>query len=118
MAALFPNPKDLLRPGQFARIRLTRVRRAALLVPQRAVSELQGNYQVLVVDAGNRVHLRPVQVGPVSGLMWIIDSGVQAGERVVAEGLQKARDGVIVNPRPYAPAVSTNAEPVAVAAPR
>ena len=104
MAAVFPNPKDLLRPGQFARIRLTRIRHAALLVPQRAVSELQGNYQLLVVDAANRAHLRAVKVGPVSGAMWIIESGVQAGERVIVEGLQKARDGMTVNPRPYVPA--------------
>ncbi len=117
MAALFPNPDDLLRPGQFARIRLTRVRHAALLVPQRAVGELQGNYQVVVVGADNRAHLRPVQVGPVAGALWIIESGLQKGESVVAEGLQKAKDGMLVNPQPYTPAVTTNATPDA-AAPR
>jgi RND family efflux transporter MFP subunit len=97
--ATFPNPKHLLRPGQFGRVRaVTRVARRALLVPQRAVTELQGTYQVAVVTDDNRAQIRPVQVGERVGDLWIVESGVKAGERVVAEGVQKVRDGAPVRP--------------------
>lgn len=93
----FPNPQNFLRPGQFGRLRAAPdVRHGALLVPQRAVSELQGNYQLAVVGAGNQVSIRPVRVGDRAGPMWIVESGVKAGELVVVEGLQKVQNGVTV----------------------
>lgn len=102
VAALFPNPGNLLRPGQYARIRaVTKTHEGALLVPQRAVSELQGNYQVVVVKADNVAEIRPVQVGERIGSMWIISRGLQPGERVVVEGLQKLKAGMAVTPTPY-----------------
>ncbi len=95
--ALFPNPENALRPGQFARVRVKfDVKRDALLVPQRAVSELQGTYQVAVVDAENKVHIQPVRVGERSGSLWIIQEGLRPGQRVVVEGLQKVREGTLV----------------------
>ncbi len=103
VAAIFPNPGNLLRPGQYARVRaVTKTHAGALLVPQRAVSELQGNYQVAVVKPDSTVELRPVQVGERIGSMWIISRGLQPGERVVVEGLQKLKAGMTVTPAPYA----------------
>jgi membrane fusion protein, multidrug efflux system len=97
---LFPNPRNVLRPGQYARIRtIIRTRRGALLVPQKAVSELQGNYQVAVVGSDNKVQIRPVKVGERAGTDWIIEQGLKPGERVVAEGVQKVRGGMTVNPK-------------------
>lgn len=97
----FPNPGNILRPGQFGRIRaLTTLNQNALLVPQRAVSELQGRYQVAVVDGSNRVTISNVQVGDRVGEMWVISSGLKPGERVVSEGTTKVRDGTVVNPKP------------------
>jgi membrane fusion protein (multidrug efflux system) len=102
LIGLFPNPNFLLRPGQFARVRAqTQIRKGALLVPQRAVSELQGSYQVATVDAQNKVHIRPVKVGERFGSDWIIDQGLQPGDRVIAEGTQKAKEGAVVNPQPF-----------------
>jgi len=93
----FPNPQNFLRPGQFGRLRAAPdVRHGALLVPQKAVSELQGSYQVAVVGADNKVSLRPVTVGDRAGPMWIVESGVKAGELVVVEGLQKVQNGATV----------------------
>ena len=101
----FPNPHHLLRPGLYARVRAqTAVLKGALLVPQQAVSELQGSYQVVVVGADNRVTLRSVQVGQTVGSMWVITAGLKPGERVVAEGTQKARPGALVIPKPFVPA--------------
>jgi RND family efflux transporter MFP subunit len=98
LEARFPNPDNTLRPGEFVRVRVKfDVRRGALLVPQIAVSELQGAYQVAVVDADSKVHIQRVQVGERSGDRWIIEQGVQAGQRVVVEGLQKIREGMVVN---------------------
>ena len=95
--ALFPNPGNALRPGEFARVRVKfDLKHDALLVPQRAVSELQGSYQVAVVDADNKVHIQPVQVGDRSGNLWIIEEGLHPGQRVVVEGIQKVREGVTV----------------------
>jgi membrane fusion protein (multidrug efflux system) len=96
----FPNPRNLLRPGQYARIRaLTETLKNAMLVPQSAMIELQGSYQVAVVGTDNRVHMTPVEVGPTMGKMWVITSGVAPGARVVSEGTQSVRDGEVVNPK-------------------
>lgn len=100
VAASFPNPGNILRPGQFGRIRtLTSQRNGALLVPQRAVTELQGKYQVAVVAAGNKVQLRNISLGPAEGPRYVVDSGLSAGEYVVVEGLAKAMDGSTVTPK-------------------
>jgi len=102
IAGLFANPDNTLRPGQYARVRLSvRSTPGALLVPQRAVSELQGSYQVAVVGGDNKVNIRGVKVADRVGAQWIVSEGLHTGERVVAEGLQKIRDGVTVNPIPY-----------------
>jgi RND family efflux transporter MFP subunit len=104
LAVLFANPGNILRPGQYAKVRTaTRVQSGALLVPQRAVSELQGNYQVAVVDPENKVSIRTVKVGDRIGTTWIINEGLKPGERVVAEGVQKVRADSQVNPKPFAP---------------
>ncbi len=102
VAALFPNPGNVLRPGQFAKVRAqTTVKKGALLVPQRAVSELQGGYQVAVVDVDNKVTMRPVKVAERVDSLWVIDEGLKPGEQVVAEGLQKVREGTIVTTKPF-----------------
>jgi RND family efflux transporter MFP subunit len=93
----FPNPNNILRPGQFGRVRAAGdVRSGALLVPQRSVSELQGSYQVAVVSNDNKVSMRPVTVGERVGALWVVESGVKPGELVIVEGLQKVRDGSTV----------------------
>lgn len=103
VAALFPNPGNILRPGQYGRIRTSiRTKEGALLIPQRAVTEMQGAYQVAVVGAENRIAIRTVKTGDRVGAKWIIDEGLKPGERVVAEGVQKVRPGSPVNPKPYA----------------
>ena len=100
--ALFPNPGNALRPGQFARVRVKfDTRKGALLVPQRAVSELQGSYQVVVVDSDNKAHIRPIKVGERSGALWMIEEGLKPGERVVVEGIQKVKEGATVTPKPF-----------------
>ena len=102
LAGLFPNPGNILRPGGYARVRaVVQTQHEALLVPQRAVSELQGGYQVAVVDSDNKVTIRPVTVGPQVDTRWVIASGLNPGERVIAEGVQKVRTGVRVNPKPF-----------------
>jgi membrane fusion protein (multidrug efflux system) len=103
LAGLFPNPGNSLRPGQYGRVRTAmRVETGALLVPQRAVSELQGSYQIAVVNPDNKVNIRTVMVGDRIGSDWLITSGLKPGERVVAEGVQKVRPGMLVNPKPFA----------------
>ncbi|HEY3990966.1 MAG TPA: efflux RND transporter periplasmic adaptor subunit [Acidobacteriaceae bacterium] len=103
VAAAFANPQSLLRPGQYGRVRAqTNLERGALLVPQRAVTELQGSYQVAVVNADNKVHIQPVQVGQQVGADWIIASGLKPGEQVVTEGTGKLADGIPVHPHPAA----------------
>src|SRR6185436_14649767 len=90
VASLFPNPNGALRPGQFGRIRVKfEQANAALLVPQKAVNELQGHYQVAVVDTENKVHIQPVRVGERAGTFWVVQEGLKPGERVIVEGLQK-----------------------------
>src|SRR5215468_2383375 len=102
LAGIFPNPGNTLRPGQYARIRaITSIRESALLVPQRAVTELQGSYRVAVVSNDNKVNIRPVKVGPRVGTMWVIEDGLKPDERVVAEGTQKVRAEATVNPIPF-----------------
>ncbi len=100
--AVFPNPGNVLRPGGFGRVSaVVGIQRGALLVPQRAVSELQGGYLVAVVGQDHRISIRPVKPGPRVGALWIIMEGLKPGERVVAEGTQKVRDGLVVNPKPF-----------------
>ena len=102
--ALFPNANFVLRPGQYGRVRAqTQTRTNALIVPQRAVAELQGTYQVALVSETNSVHLQSVKVGEQVGANWIIENGLKAGDRVVVEGTQKAKEGTVVNPKPFDP---------------
>ncbi len=99
IAGIFPNPNNLLRPGGYGRIHASaRTQEGALLVPQKAVIELQGSYQVAVVGTDNKVSIRPIKVADRVGKLWIVTEGLKAGERVVVEGLQKVRDGAPVNP--------------------
>lgn len=101
VAALFSNPGNVLRPGQFARVRaLLRHKRGALLVPQRAVSELQGGYQVAVVNADATIDIRKVKPAERVDSLWVIDEGLNPGDTVVTEGVQKVRQGQKVLPRP------------------
>jgi len=96
---LFPNPGNLLRPGQYAKVRAeTSVDRGALLVPQRAVNELQGGYQVAVVGPDDKADVRNVQVGQRLGSLWVIDRGLRPGERVVVDGFSRAKAGAVVKP--------------------
>jgi RND family efflux transporter MFP subunit len=102
IAGAFANPGNILRPGQYAKVRAeTQVLKGALLVPQRAVSQLQGSAQVAVVGDDNKVTIRTVQTGERIDTMWVIRSGLRAGDRVVAEGVQKVRDGSVVTPTPF-----------------
>ena len=101
LQGLFPNPGNILRPGQYARVRaITTTRKGALLVPQRAVTELQGSYQVAVVGNDNKVIIRPVKVGERAGTEWIIEEGLKPGEKVIAEGIQRVKAGMTVSPKP------------------
>lgn len=111
--ARFPNPTQLLRPGQYGRARfVSEVKQGALLVPQRAVQELQNLYSVAVVGGDDTVTFRNVEVGPRVGELWVIEKGLEPGERVIVEGLQRARDGLKVNPQPVtAAAAQGTAEP-------
>ncbi|MFO1417161.1 MAG: efflux RND transporter periplasmic adaptor subunit [Methylotetracoccus sp.] len=111
LATLFPNPGNLLRPGQFARVRaVTNIQRGAVLVPQRAVTELQGMAQLAVVRDDNTVEFRKVRTGERVGSQWVIDEGLKPGERVIVEGLQKARPGAPVTPTPYQAAPDSSAD--------
>jgi membrane fusion protein (multidrug efflux system) len=102
LTGLFPNPGNTLRPGQYGRVRAAiGTSAAALIIPQRAVTELQGAYQVAVVDSSNKVGIRTVKVGDKIGTMWIVSEGLKAGERVVAEGIQQAHAGAQVSPKPF-----------------
>jgi membrane fusion protein (multidrug efflux system) len=109
----FPNPEHILRPGQYARVRaVTQVVKGALVVPQRAVVEMQGVFQVAVVGAGDKVAMRVVEPGVRTERGWVIAKGLERGERVVVEGLEKVRDGVVVTAKaaPSLPAVATPAD--------
>ncbi len=103
LEALFPNPGYALRPGQYARVRVKLdLKHGSLLVPQRAVSELQGSYQVAVVDQDNKIHIQPVRAGERAGKLWIIEEGLHLGQCVVVEGFQKVRGGVAVTTTEFA----------------
>jgi membrane fusion protein (multidrug efflux system) len=92
----------VLRPGQYARIRAaTELRKGALLIPQQAVSELQGVYQVGVVTTDNKATIKTVKLGPQSGDMWVVESGLQVGDNVVVDGLQRIKSGMTVAPTPF-----------------
>jgi membrane fusion protein, multidrug efflux system len=102
VVAVFPNPQNILRPGQYARVRaVTGVEKGALLVPKRALNELQGSYQLATVDSDNHVHLITAAVGEQVGNSVAILSGLKPGDQVIVEGIQKVRDGVLVNPLPF-----------------
>ena len=102
LAALFPNPGNLLRPGQYGKVRaVVRTQKGALLVPQPAVTELQGGYEVDVVGEDDKIAIRPVKVGDRIDTMWIIQEGLRPGERVVTEGQQNLRPGMTVQPKPF-----------------
>lgn len=108
----FPNPEFVLRPGQYGRARLLlETKTGALLVPQRAVQELQSLYSVLVVDKENKVASRTVKVGQKVDSLWVIENGLTQGERVIVEGVQRVRDGLVVSPKPApaTPAATTAA---------
>jgi len=119
LQGLFPNPGNILRPGQFARVRaITTTKKGALLVPQRAVTELQGGYQVAVVGKDNKVSIRPVKVGERVGSLWIVQEGLKPGERVVAEGIQRVHADMTVNPKPLKAMPETKPAPTAKSEPR
>jgi len=102
IAGIFPNRDSILRPGQYGRVRAqTQTKTNVVVVPQRAVSQLQGSYHVVVVDNQNKAHVQAVKVGEQTGSQWVIDSGLNPGERVVVEGLQKAKEGAAVTPEPF-----------------
>jgi membrane fusion protein (multidrug efflux system) len=102
LAALFPNPGNVLRPGQYAKVRgVVRTQKGALLIPQAAVTDLQGSYQVDVVGGDDKISIRSVKVGNRVGTKWIIQEGLKPGERVVAQGQQTLRPGTTVQPKPF-----------------
>jgi RND family efflux transporter MFP subunit len=119
LQGLFPNPGNILRPGQFARVRaITTTKKDALLVPQRAVTELQGGYQVAVVGKDNKVSIRPVKVGERVGSLWIVHEGLKPGERVVAEGIQRVHADMTVSPKPLKAMTEDKTAPTANSQPR
>jgi RND family efflux transporter MFP subunit len=110
--ALFPNPDGVLRPGLYAKVRApTETVRGALLVPERAVQEIQGTYQVAVVGADDKVAMRTVKMGPQLDGLWVVNDGLQPGERVVTQGLQKVKDGIVVNAKPDTSPATASATP-------
>jgi RND family efflux transporter MFP subunit len=100
----FPNPGNILRPGQFGKVRFVAdMKKGAMVVPQEAVNELQGKYQVAVVDQNNKVSIRPVKMGERIGAMWEVTEGLKPGDKVVVQGLQKAREGSTVTAKDWTP---------------
>src|SRR5438132_9862853 len=100
----FPNPGNILRPGQFGKVRFVAdMKKGAIVVPQEAVNELQGSYQVAVVDQTNKVSIRPVKMGERIGAMWEVTEGLKPGDKVVVEGIQKAREGAQVTVKEWTP---------------
>jgi membrane fusion protein (multidrug efflux system) len=100
----FPNPGNILRPGQFGKVRFVAdIKKGAMVIPQEAVNELQGSYQVAVVDQNNNVSIRPVKMGERIGAMWEVTEGLKPGDRVVVQGLQKAREGSTVAVKDWTP---------------
>jgi membrane fusion protein (multidrug efflux system) len=111
VATTFSNPNNLLRPGQFARIRAQMgLKKNALLIPQRAVTEVQGRYLVAVVGADNKIAIKQVKAAERYGQLWVIDEGLQSGDKVVAEGIQKVKDGMAVSPKPFEPEAKSKPE--------
>jgi membrane fusion protein (multidrug efflux system) len=99
---LFANPHNMLRPGQYAKIRVAaETRKGAILVPQQAVQQLQGSHQVAVVGDDNKIDIRSVKVGEQVGNKWIIVQGLKPGEQIVVAGVQKVKTGMVVNPKPF-----------------
>ncbi|BBL73860.1 efflux RND transporter periplasmic adaptor subunit [Methylomagnum ishizawai] len=108
VATLFPNPRNLLRPGQYAKIRaVVHTKPNALLVPQRAVADLQGKSMVAVVNPDNTVAIRMVKPGETIGTEWVIDEGLKPGDKVIVEGIQKVKNGIKVDPKPWKEAAAT-----------
>src|SRR4029077_10461317 len=100
----FPNPGNILRPGQFGKLRVvTETRQNALVVPQEAVTELQGNYQISVVDQANKAHIRAVKMGEHFGATWEVVEGLQPGDKIIAQGGQKTREGMPVKVKDWVP---------------
>jgi RND family efflux transporter MFP subunit len=100
----FPNPGNILRPGQFGKVRFVAdMKKGAMVVPQEAVTELQGSYQVAVVDQNNKVSIRPVKMGERIGALWEVTDGLKPGDKVVVEGVQKAREGSTVTVKEWTP---------------
>lgn len=127
LATVFPNPGNVLRPGQFGRVRaVLDIKKGALLIPQRAVMELQGSYQVAVVTPDNKVNIRSVKTGERVENLWVISSGLQSGERVIVEGIQKVKEGMLVSPKPVqvepnppsVPSPKPEAKPASTPAPK
>ena len=117
MELVFPNPQQILRPGQYGRVRiLLDTKRGALLVPQRAVQELQSIYTVAVIDSGNKVAFRTVKVGQKVDSLWVVEDGLKAGEQIVVEGLQRIQDGMTVSAKPAPATPAGSAAPAAVEA--
>ena len=117
MELVFPNPQQILRPGQYGRVRiLLDTKRGALLVPQRAVQELQSIYTVAIVDSGNKVAFRTVKVGQKVDSLWVVEDGLKAGEQIVVEGLQRIQDGMTVSAKPAPASPAGSAAPAAVEA--
>lgn len=118
LAAIFENPRNLLRPGQFGLVRTTlRTQKDAIVIPQRAVIETQGLYQVMVVEAGDKIGVRPIKVGDRIGSDWIVTSGITPGETILVEGQQKVRPGMVVHPKPYTPSAQEKAATAEAAPP-
>jgi membrane fusion protein (multidrug efflux system) len=102
LAGAFDNPRSILRPGMFGRVRaVTDIAKGALLVPQRAVIETQGSYSVVVVGPDDKASIRPVKTGERVDQMWVITEGIKAGEQVIVEGAQKAKEGEPVRPKQF-----------------
>jgi membrane fusion protein (multidrug efflux system) len=111
VAGTFPNPQNLLRPGMFSRVRVQLgVKKAAMVIPQQAVTEVQGKYLVAVVGTENKTAIKQVKVGERFGPLWVIEEGLAPGEKVVAEGTQKVREGTVVNPKPFEPQAEAKPE--------
>jgi RND family efflux transporter MFP subunit len=101
IVAAFPNPGNILRPGQYGRVRVeTNMKKGALLLPQSAVAQSQGSYQVAVVGSDHKISMRTVKPGETVGTMWVIEDGLKPGEEVVVEGIQRLREGTLVTPKP------------------
>src|SRR5438046_3096012 len=100
----FPNPVNILRPGQFGNVRFVAdMKKGAMVIPQEAVNELQGSFQVAVVDENSKVSIRPVKMGERIGALWEVIDGLKPGDRVIVEGIQKAREGSTVTAKEWTP---------------